>query len=446
MKGITRRLKSALLNRPKQNVLILAFGFVLGCLLMTFGQLDSILNYSLNQMKDKLEIKINLSCERAVYYSSEYLTYLQETVKRNEQDPAVKQVNQKMLLTYIVDRDEDSYTSGDILAISNDSYLEEYGINLLYGRFFDDSDYQGSSHTILVADHTGYTIGDILDFELGGEMVQFEVIGRYQKYDANYDFSMNDSVFHRAYDYIIPFSCALDILEDEIEVGKANATMDDIEIILNDSLEFQRIYRENREVCGKINEGLSLGISKTPHDFCVLTSNMNDVETTLKPIRNLKKLVSYVILTMSILTYSIFNLIMVLFMRKRKKEIAILMSLGESKINLFLQFIIETLILCLIGSMIAAIFSFLLTPQMIRVMIDANLSYQKELSRIGHVLKNFDFESQKQLLIGAYQSQSKIRSILYSGGIICTLGSGTVAVIMGILTNLNPRKLYQREE
>lgn len=446
MKRIINRLKISLRKCPGRNVLLIVLSFVLGCLLTVFFQLDSILNYSLDQMRDKLEVKLTLSCEESIFHSPEYFNYLQEGMERNRQDLAVKQVDQKMIFNYTEYCDENGCQIGAILAVSDDSYFQENGIRLSVGSFFDESDYQSVRYSILVSDQSGYAVGERIEFDLAGEIVGFEVIGRFQDYRINYDFSMSNSEFFRPQSYIIPLPCALDILQRQRESGRFDAQFDEIRITLNDYLDFERVYQENRKLCFHINEGFA-SLSKTnKQDYCVLTSNRDEIETTLKPMRSLRTLISYVMLLMCALTYAVFILIMILIIRKRKKEIAILLSMGEKKSHIFCQFILEVLILCLIGCLLASLVSLILTPQMIRFMIDANLSYQKELSRIGNVLRNFDFENQKQILLAAYQKQSKLHFLVSSCMMISVLSCSTTAVLLGLFGNQSPRKLFQREE
>lgn len=240
-----------------------------------------------------------------------------------------------------------------------------------------------------------------------------------------------------------PLSAALDIYKNNNE-SLRTVIFDDIEIALSDSLAFQRIYEENKKLCTNINQSLSS--SARMIEFCTIESNINDVETTLKPIRKMRSMISFVFTLMSVLTTGIFILTLVIILRKRKKEIAILISLGEKKSMIIFQFVFETVFLCLIGLILASLVSQILTPILIRQMIDANLSYQKELSRIGNILKNIDYQTQKQQPLESYQNSSRFGLFLFSFGIVSILSSIPSAFLMSFFVSQHLRKLYQQEE
>lgn len=443
MNRLKRRLKISLLKRWKQNTLIIAFGFVLGCLNLMLLEVNQLLNISLDQMREKLDVKISIYCKGQVYQDLDAFESLMDGMNQNRNDYSIKEVNQKMILDYLIEKNETGESSGSILAISDDSYFEECGITLSRGTFFSETDYQAPSYAILAQEGTGISVGQRIEFDFYGQNIQFEVIGIYQSYKVNYDFDMTSSRFHESFMFIIPFSSALEIYKNNKESFQIGV-FDDIEIVLNDSLAFQRIYEENKKLCTNINQSLSS--SARMIEFCTIESNINDVETTLKPIRKMRSMISFVFTLMSVLTTAIFILTLVIILRKRKKEIAILISLGEKKSMIIFQFVFETVFLCLIGLVLASLVSQILTPILIRQMIDANLSYQKELSRIGNILKNIDYQTQKQQLLESYQNSSRFGLFLFSFGIVSILSSIPSAFLMSFFVSQHLRKLYQQEE
>lgn len=75
-----------------------------------------------------------------------------------------------------------------------------------------------------------------------------------------------------------------------------------------------------------------------------LSIDTDEYDVVSAPLESLQKLVNITILIIAVVSTSVLTLLLTIWIRGRKKEIGILISIGKSKVNIFLQFFTETFV------------------------------------------------------------------------------------------------------
>lgn len=89
-----------------------------------------------------------------------------------------------------------------------------------------------------------------------------------------------------------------------------------------------------------------------------LTIDTDEYDVVSAPLESLQKLVNTTIIIISIVSIVILTLLLTIWIRGRKKEIGILLSIGKSKANIILQIFTETFVVAVISFAAAIPFSF----------------------------------------------------------------------------------------
>ncbi len=80
-----------------------------------------------------------------------------------------------------------------------------------------------------------------------------------------------------------------------------------------------------------------------------LSIDTEDYDVVSTPLESLQKLVNTTIIIISVVSVIILTLLLTIWIRGRKKEIGILLSIGKSKLNIILQFFTETFVVAIIS-------------------------------------------------------------------------------------------------
>lgn len=89
-----------------------------------------------------------------------------------------------------------------------------------------------------------------------------------------------------------------------------------------------------------------------------LTMNTEEIDAISAPLESLQKSVSITMILISVVSIVILTLLLTIWIRGRKNEIAILLSIGNSKINILSQFFTESLLVAVISFAVSIPLSF----------------------------------------------------------------------------------------
>ncbi|MCI8506569.1 MAG: ABC transporter permease [Lachnospiraceae bacterium] len=90
-----------------------------------------------------------------------------------------------------------------------------------------------------------------------------------------------------------------------------------------------------------------------------LTMDTDEYDEVSAPLESLQKMVNTIIVLISVVSVVILTLLLTIWIRGRKKEIGMLLSIGKSKVNIMLQVFTETFIVTVISFAASIPFSFL---------------------------------------------------------------------------------------
>lgn len=89
-----------------------------------------------------------------------------------------------------------------------------------------------------------------------------------------------------------------------------------------------------------------------------LSIDTDEYDVVSTPLESLQKLVDTTIVIIAVVSASVLTLLLTIWIRGRKKEIGILLSIGKSKVNIILQFFAETFVVAVVAFVASIPFSF----------------------------------------------------------------------------------------
>lgn len=163
-------------------------------------------------------------------------------------------------------------------------------------------------------------------------------------------------------------------------------------------------------------------------------------ETISAPIQSMSKLSNYVLIAAIITTILIIGLVVLLFLRDRKRELGIYLSLGERRGRLVGQIILEVMIISLIGITLSLFTGNYLAQGISDTMINAEKGQSEEdswMSPISGIHSNLTTDD----VIESYQvSLNSSFIFLFYGVGIATILLSTIIPLIYIM-RLNPKKI-----
>ncbi|MFD2657745.1 ABC transporter permease [Gracilibacillus thailandensis] len=160
-------------------------------------------------------------------------------------------------------------------------------------------------------------------------------------------------------------------------------------------------------------------------------------DSIASPMESMSNLSKYVLIASVIMTILIIGLVVLLFLRDRKRELGIYLSLGESRIRVVGQIITEVLIISIIGMTLSLFTGNLLAQTVSDSLIDNNNNQNEEGIYYTEMQTNLTTED----VIDAYEVSLTGDFILlfYAVGIITILLSTVIPLIY--IIRLNPKKI-----
>ena len=262
----------------------------------------------------------------------------------NVVDKKVVQENQNITITEEMKNKSNLVMMNGITSTKNNIDFKSEVLKLEKGRHIEEND----QNKILVhekfASMNNLNLGDKIKLEQNGKTVEFEVVGIFSgEKTNNFEGLSSDFIENTVY---TDYNSSQKLLNYS---SKTKVTS--VEYGVNNPAELDDIIK-NVESLG-INNIL---ISKSNKNYELVTSSVESVTKLTNMIRIGSVIVGVVIL----------SLVLMFWIRERLYEIGVLLSLGISKINLILQFVVETLMVTIFGFLSALGLEFILLKYLSR--------------------------------------------------------------------------------
>ena len=225
----------------------------------------------------------------------------------------------------------DTYNESKISIVGtyNPLLLDQFGENGTYELTSESSYFTGASENeIIISDTLAYqnslSIGDTLlleDFELGS--MEFTIVGLFlnESTIVNVGKNITDN------EVFIPLDDALLLKGQDPD---STFTITSVKYYLDDPLNINSFISESEAEYTEIGEGLTF-------------SDVN-YDAIIAPLESVAQFSDIVLITVVVAAVVILTLLIINALKERKYEIGVLMSLGEEKIKISFQYLIELLL------------------------------------------------------------------------------------------------------
>ena len=256
----------------------------------------------------------------------------------NVVDKKVVQENQNITITEEMKNKSNLVMMNGITSTKNNIDFKSEVLKLEKGRHIEEND----QNKILVhekfASINNLNLGDKIKLEQNGKNVEFEVVGIFSgEKTNNFEGLSSDFIENTVY---TDYNSSQKLLD-----YSSNNKVTSVEYGVNNPTELDDIIK-NVESLGINN----ISVSKSNKNYELVTSSVESIIKLTNMIRISSVIVGVVIL----------SLVLMFWIRERLYEIGVLLSLGISKINLILQFVVETLMVTIFGFLSALGLEFIL--------------------------------------------------------------------------------------
>lgn len=256
----------------------------------------------------------------------------------NVVDKKVVQENQNITITEEMKNKSNLVMMNGITSTKNNIDFKSEVLKLEKGRHIEEND----QNKILVhekfASINNLNLGDKIKLEQNGKNVEFEVVGIFSgEKTNNFEGLSSDFIENTVY---TDYNSSQKLLD-----YSSNNKVTSVEYGVNNPTELDDIIK-NVESLGINN----ISVSKSNKNYELVTSSVESITKLTNMIRIGSVIVGVVIL----------SLVLMFWIRERLYEIGVLLSLGISKINLILQFVVETLMVTIFGILSALGLEFIL--------------------------------------------------------------------------------------
>ena len=256
----------------------------------------------------------------------------------NVVDKKVVQENQNITITEEMKNKSNLVMMNGITSTKNNIDFKSEVLKLEKGRHIEEND----QNKILVhekfASMNNLKLGDKIKLEQNGKTVEFEVVGIFSgEKTNNFEGLSSDFIENTVY---IDYNSSQKLLD-----YSSNNKVTSVEYGVNNPTELDDIIK-NVESLGINN----ISVSKSNKNYELVTSSVESITKLTNMIRIGSIIVGVVIL----------SLVLMFWIRERLYEIGVLLSLGISKINLILQFVVETLMVTIFSFLSALGLEFIL--------------------------------------------------------------------------------------
>ena len=123
--------------------------------------------------------------------------------------------------------------------------------------------------------------------------------------------------------------------------------------------------------------------SRVGTDKVDVTSNKDQADSAIAPLENIRSISLYSLIGSLVAGAIITLLIMMMIVRERRREIGVLKAIGSSNVGIVAQFVSESLVLTLMGSVIGMVLGVLLSNPVLKVLVSNNSSDSAAPTTIG---------------------------------------------------------------
>ena len=245
----------------------------------------------------------------------------------NVVDKKVVQENQNITITEEMKNKSNVVMMNGITSTKNNIDFKSEVLKLEKGRHIEEND----QNKILVhekfATINNLNLGDKIKLEQNSKTVEFEVVGIFSgEKTNNFEGLSSDFIENTVY---TDYNSSQKLLD-----YSSNNRVTSVEYGVNNPTKLDDIIRDVESL--GIN---NISVSKSNKNYELVTSSVESVTKLTNMIRIGSVIVGVVIL----------SLVLMFWIRERLYEIGVLLSLGISKINLILQFVVETLMVTIFG-------------------------------------------------------------------------------------------------
>lgn len=256
----------------------------------------------------------------------------------NVVDKKVVQENQNITITEEIKNKSNLVMMNGITSTKNNIDFKSEVLKLEKGRHIEEND----QNKILVhekfASMNNLNLGDKIKLEQNGKTVEFEVVGIFSgEKTNNFEGLSSDFIENTVY---TDYNSSQKLLD-----YSSNNKVTSVEYGVNNPTKLDDIIRSVESL--GIN---NIAVSKSNKNYELVTSSVESITKLTNMIRIGSVIVGVVIL----------SLVLMFWIRERLYEIGVLLSLGISKINLILQFTVETLMVTIFGFLSALGLEFIL--------------------------------------------------------------------------------------
>lgn len=114
-----------------------------------------------------------------------------------------------------------------------------------------------------------------------------------------------------------------------------------------------------------------------------VTSSEQSVQEAIKPLESIRSITTTSLLGALIAASVISLLAMVMIVRERRKEIAVLKALGAGESTIITQFVTESVVLSLLGSVVGVVLGFVLSNPILRALLNSSTNQATGTPRSG---------------------------------------------------------------
>ena len=249
----------------------------------------------------------------------------------NVEGKKVVQENQNITLNDEIKNNSNLVMLNGITASKSNIDFKSEVLKLEKGRHIEENDKNKIMIHEKFAQLNNVNLGDKIKLSQEGKILELEIVGIYSGEKTNtFNGLSSDFIENTVYtDYKS---------SQELSNLIANNKVTSVEYGVEDPTKLDDVIK-NVENLGINN----LMVSKSNKNYELVTSSVESITKITNMIRIGSVVVGVVIL----------SLILMFWVRERTYEIGILLSLGTSKVNLVLQFIVEVLLVTIFGLMIA---------------------------------------------------------------------------------------------
>lgn len=247
-------------------------------------------------------------------------------------------------LSYTQYGEASSYTA--TLSSEKCSKFQSGKYKLVEGRHITPDDKHACLISKELADYNKLSVGDkIKMYSLDSDAIsEFEIVGIF---DGTEGTSGNPLTVDE-----IPANCGYIDYATMFELFKEELNgYQQLTIYVEDPLSVQNVYDKISALPELKGKTLKLSIDTDEYDV---------VST---PLESLQQLVNITIIIISVVSVVILTLLLTIWIRGRKKEIGILLSVGKSKLNIILQIFTETIVVAVISFIASIPFSNLIAEK-----------------------------------------------------------------------------------